>query len=306
MIETLIKEGNYLEALKQIGDNNDELSLSLKARCLYELQRYEEALSVCKIGLDKSEKLYYEIQTINVLSLMELEKDEEAIKILEEELSMPYIPYKFDEIFNSCYNSLIKKRRNSGNNYSPYDLLKDDELKELLNPKNSNEIITMAIYQLQKRNVRMYMDVIKEFLISKAPNYLKTLLLEVMSEQDINEDLNLFNGTLTMEVNPSLLTPLMEQVAIPCILDLVHKYNSENNLTINQDAYDLLMAYLGNNYPMEIEEDEYPYIACAIYYACLANYDEDAELRVICGKEELNYKVVEAYYDQLSSLPMIY
>ncbi len=306
MIEQLIKEKNYEAALAELKNQSGELACFQRATCYLNLSENEKAIEEVDKIIQSSEKYYYDLLSIKIAALVAIEEDDKAIEILEEELSMPYIPYKYDEYFNNTYTDLLKKRKRGGKDYSPYDMLKDEELMQLIDADKESEIVAMAIYQLQKRNVRLYLEVIKKFMKSKANNYLKTMLIEVLADQDINEDIMVRHGELMLEVNPTIVTPFMEQEAIPGVLDLVHHYNVDNNLTINQDAYDLLLSYLGDCYPVEVDKDEYPYLAGAIYYNCLANYDDETDLHVIAGQLELNYQMVEAYYDALLQIQPIY
>ena len=95
MINKLLENERYEDALKLLQTPKTENEYYQKIICLYSLKRLEEAKVECELALDLAEKQYYDITAIYVSILMDLEEDELAIKVLEEELEMPYIPYKY-------------------------------------------------------------------------------------------------------------------------------------------------------------------------------------------------------------------
>ena len=85
----------YLARLQHELTQNDIETLE-KGITLADGTTLKEAKVECELALDYAEKNYYDIIAIYVTILMELEEDDLAIKVLEEELEMPYIPYKYE------------------------------------------------------------------------------------------------------------------------------------------------------------------------------------------------------------------
>lgn len=54
-----------------------------------------------------AEETYYDVVAIYVSILKDLEEFEEAINIIVEELSMPYIPYQYETVYNAAYDELL-------------------------------------------------------------------------------------------------------------------------------------------------------------------------------------------------------
>ena len=133
-----------LGELYSYSSKDKELEYYQKIVCLFSLKRLEEAKVECELALDLAEKNYYDIVAIYVSILMELEEDDLAIKVLEEELEMPYIPYKYEVQFNASYDELLKRRMANNKVHSAFDLLSDDELKNaLLATIDNNEFIIL-------------------------------------------------------------------------------------------------------------------------------------------------------------------
>ena len=179
MINKLLENEKYEEALKLLVAPKTEYEYYQKIVCLFSLKRLKEAKVECELALELAEKNYYDIIAIYVSILMELEEDELAIKVLEEELEMPYIPYKYEVQFNASYDELLKKRMANNKVHSAYDLLSDDELKTaFLACKDNNDFIVL-LSQLETRNIRRFLDILEEFLIGdKIKQNAKTIILE--------------------------------------------------------------------------------------------------------------------------------
>ena len=305
MIDILIEKGDYEAALRLIGNQKDEESLYKRVVCLQALDRKKEALEVAKEAIVKSSKRYYDILSLEIALMVDLELDDEALKILEEELSMPYIPSEYEEIYTSTYEVLKKKKKAANHQASPYDQLTTDELKALLKADNKPEVIVQVINQLDSRNVRHFMFEVEDFLESEAPNYLKTLLLEVLIDQNIDVNLKVKHNDLMIEVNPKDLTRMMDQPGLNEVLNLQYRFNENKDVTLISYYNDLVIYYFADNYPLEINKDEYIYIAAACYYVAYSNLSPDYEVEELAKKYDLNSQVLNAYCVEVEKLPAI-
>lgn len=306
MIDELIEKEEYEQALVLIGSKDDEDSLYQKATCLFGLKRYKEALEAVKEGVAKSSKKYYDMLALEVLILVQLEQDDEALKILEEELSMPYIPDNYETLFRSTYESLVKKKNANEKQYSPFDLLSEEELKELISPSKESEVIFLAFQQLAKRNVRQYMDVVSKYLQSDAKDYYKTVLLEILQDQGIDVKIDLKHAGKMITVNPSKLEPLINEEMINDMSKYLVNMNEDKDVSINQDCYDILMNYLGNIYPEKVDKEEYKNLAAAIYWAASEAYKKNFDIGTLIRKFDCELSKVMGYYGKINALPIIF
>ena len=100
MINKLIENEQFNEALKELEGKFDDISIYQKIVCLFGLKRYDDAYSLSKDALTSVEKNYYDVLSLHIAILLELEKDDEAYDLLEEELEMPYIPSQYENYLN--------------------------------------------------------------------------------------------------------------------------------------------------------------------------------------------------------------
>lgn len=303
MIDKLIQEELYEEALSLLMKKDDDESIYKRIVCLYGLKRFDEAFVVSSYALENTEKFYYDVLCLHISILLELEKDDVALKLIEEELEMPYIPYQYDNFLNETYNMLYKKKLQNSKSFNIYDTCSDEEIKDILIKEREKDILLIALDQLHKRNIRLYLAELKYILKARDyKNEIKVIILELLAEQGIDNEVEMYTNGKTIEVSPTSLTPLMEQLAIDEILDIIEEKVTDKDVSLFNICQDLLIAYLASVYPLEVEEDEYNTVACALYYAALTNLNIEKDLEEICKLFEVKSDFVYPYYEEICNL----
>lgn len=303
MIQKLIENELFDEALSKLEGKFDDTSIYQRIVCLYGLKRFDEAYSFSKSALSSVEKNYYDVLCLHIAILLELDKDEEAYDLLEEELEMPYIPAQYENYLNETYEMLYRKKIQNQKQYNIFDTYKDDEIKDILIQERDRNLVLLVLDQLQKRNIRMYLKELKYLLtIEDYPNDLKAIILELFVEQGICEEVKVVSNSNLYDVDLSTLTPLMEQISIEEILKIIEEKIDDKDITIFNACQDLLIAYHASIYPMGIEEDEYGVVAASIYYAALTNYGIDKDLEEICTLFDVKSQFVETYFENICKL----
>ena len=107
MIEELIEEGQYQVALSRLTDMDDEMTRYYRLVCLNALEDYQRCMQEGAVAKMQANNTYYEVTALYLNALKELEEYEQAINILIEELSMPYIPQQYENLFNAVYDEII-------------------------------------------------------------------------------------------------------------------------------------------------------------------------------------------------------
>ena len=306
MIQELIDDGKFEEALLKIDVARNEEEVYQKMQCLVALSRNDQAIILAEKILDTCEKYYYDIFALYITALIASGDEDKVIEELKEELSMPWIPSKYEKIFNETYDSLLKKRAQSGKLLNQFDVYSDEEIAGIINEQPSRNLVLMALDQLQKRNIRYFLPLLKRYLADVSrPNDIKTMVIELLSNQGINETVQIVNKDQTIEVNPSKTKSLMDYPSICAILSLIEKKNTDKNTTVNEISEELLISYLATIYPIDIDEDEYSLVAAAIYYATLTNCCIDMEVSQICALFEVKEQFLIAYYDIICGLNVV-
>lgn len=301
MIDKLLENEKYEDALKLLIKPKTEKEYYQKIICLYSLNKLNEAKVECELALEMAEKMYYDITALYVSILTSLDEDELAIKVLEEELEMPYIPYKYEVQFNASYDELLKKRMANNKVHSPFDLLSDEELMNaLLITKDNNDLIIL-LSQLETRNIRRFMNLLEDFLISDSiKQNSKTIILELLKAQDVNKVVKVRNKDNIIDVDISKMPNVLDQDEIEIILNKVNEIENNDDPNYLLYAQDVLFSYSGYIYPELLNNKNVNDLSCAIslYVDSLFNKEEDFETKAIIYNASLSE--VNKIFDEIS------
>jgi len=125
---------------------------------------------------------YYDTCLANIHELIQNNKKSEALEILEEELSMPYIPKLYRDSFEELYRSLNLPDESQ----SAFFTNMDDISQNLLG--NSAQV-AKALLSLENLNLRPYIDELIDLLRSNAlSDEIKRMILLIAMEQELSFD----------------------------------------------------------------------------------------------------------------------
>lgn len=279
MIDELMAAGQYAAALEKLADLSDEEVRLKRLICLNSLGEFEKAKLEGKAAKAVAKETYYDVVGQYIMSLKECEDYEEAINILIEELSMPYIPYEYENAFNTAYDEILLAKQDAAYGNEKKQIFSSEEIEVILNKDDVNDdLLYMALDQLQQLNVRILMPSIRQYLENpKKPPFAKTLIMETLIEQQVDEELEVSKFHDYYAFNPSYSPLVLEQMCYNGIgKELVRVLEDENASLLNQ-CLDYLEYYLYVIYPKDIYEDEYSLIAAALHYyvATLQNIEVD-------------------------------
>lgn len=304
MIEDLIELGKYKEALQYLTDQDDENVRYQRLVCLYALKEYDQAYREGIKAKALAEQTYYDVVAINVSVLKELEKYEEAINIIVEELSMPYIPYQYETMFNAAYDDLLLAKQNASYEGSIQHVFNEEDIVSILSRDDYNEeLLYMALEQLESMNVRRILPAVKAFISNNdKPDFAKSLLIEVMIDQEIDEEMSVVKNGISYDINPLYEPMVLTQEARGVIDQLLADVIENDNPSLYQLCQQFLDFYLYTIYPRYIDDMDYRAIAAAIHYHLASLQYIDIEMEDI----ELDYNVdAQDVYDVLNGIQAI-
>src|SRR5699024_7824022 len=156
-----------------------------------------------------------------IMALKELAEYEEAIDLLIEDLSMPYITRQYETLFNTAYDEILLEKQEARYEVeNKNQIFSIEEINQLLNKKDCNEdLLYMALDQLQQLNVRMIIPTIKTYLMDPNKHFFaKTLLMEIMIDQQVDEEMEVEKFGQMYSINPSYMSMVLDQLAYSGIL----------------------------------------------------------------------------------------
>lgn len=295
MIEQYIENQQYKEALEILQNVEDEKTRYLRLVCLYGLQEYKQAKQEGAIAKGKATESYYDVVAIYVSILKELEEYEEAINIIVEELSMPYIPYQYETMFNAAYDDLLLAKREANEGMETVNrAFSIEDMETILLKEDTNEdLLYMAIEQMQGINIRRLLPAIRNFFSNDSkPAFAKSLVIELLIDQEIDEEMELVKRGIVYDINPSYAPLVLQQEICQVILQLLEDGIADDNPSLYMLCEQFLQFYLYTVYPKYIDEENYRAIAGAIHYHLatlqyIAIELEEIEVLYNCRQEDV-------------------
>lgn len=157
---------------------------------------------------------------------MNLEQYDKAKKVINNYKELPYISMEIEDLYKELLDEInhIKSISSEKN----YDEL---QLKKMLF-SSKEESIVVALRNLAKQNIRMHLELIKEFLISDANYKFKTLAIFILQEQGVNLDIKVLKNGKIFTYNPvKLKSPFEDERYIICYNQIVEITQKEPSLS---------------------------------------------------------------------------
>ena len=148
MIEDLIETGQYKEALQYLNDMDNEQVRYQRLVCLYGLKELQQAKREGMKAKVLAGETYYDVVAIYVSILKDLEEFEEAINIIVEELSMPYIPYQYETVFNAAYDELLLAKQEASFDGVTQKVFNEEDIEEVTSEITKSSACSTTLTQV--------------------------------------------------------------------------------------------------------------------------------------------------------------
>lgn len=247
----------------------DEEELLEKFQNLYNKGEYHNCVTYIEKKLSVFSNKFYDIMIIYLNSLINIGEKEKALKLVKEELSMPYIPMNFEDKFIEIYKEVAYIEK-EGKEYN----LSREKIEEILYVEEDKNLIILAIVELCKLNIRDFFNCISEFFKRDVKNIYKVMLVDALRGQGVNDEFILTNKGKEYRLVPSFCENVLESKPYTTISEIIENKIGNKEINICSNVLENLMLYLSDIYPDDVEEDEYPSIACALHYYVCKMYDE--------------------------------
>ncbi len=143
-----------------------------------------------------------------IINLMDKKKYREALDLINQELSMPYIPPKFESQFKEL-------RIEASVNLTSDNLINEVSLKEVeeafFRDGSLNSIIGI-IHKLKKLNISHFLEPIKKYLIDKSGDDIaKSIIIFALKESNIAGIFKIIKNNQEMEFEPTKIIETNQQ-----------------------------------------------------------------------------------------------
>ena len=214
----------------------------------------------------------------------------------------PYISMEVEDMLNELKNKLERYRDSQNKGQKTKS---NDELEKELFSNNENAIASSLTY-LSKQNIRMYIPLLRKFLISSDVVYkYKTLVLFMLVEQKIDEEIDVYKDGLIYTITPSLLELPFDTYEYQLCKEEIEKTSFDNS--IKNIAVELLNTVQIKEYPSSfVDMDNIQlmkdiFIQMAISYLDPTKKDIDEKvIRSISTKHAITSESVKEIIQELN------
>lgn len=183
---------------------------------------------------------YYQNLIEKIESLLKSDKNK-ALELIEQELSLPYVPRDILDKLKELKNSIYIEKPNIN--------LSVDELLSYLYQNEEKQVY--ASLKLSEVNLRDYLEQISNYLKSDGVLEAKLSIVLSLIEQEINKDLVILKEGKEYSFNPSLLIPIEKSDVFNNVLSLLNDHymkNPDKLILAKELLYKELFYMLPNDY----------------------------------------------------------
>ena len=193
---------------------------------------------------------YYTSLIGNIEKLIDQQQFQQAFDLINEELSMPYVPMDVEEKLNDLLLDVIpfvsKPKQEK--------IMTMEEIRLAL--KGNDENAYNALKCLMQVNIRHYLAVVGDALLDENINHMiKALLIELLKQQQVDHLFTVNEPQKSYQINPYYLPEALEQENIILINDLLTKRINDNPSML-QMCQQTLVSVVYQKYPDLIQPDD--------------------------------------------------
>lgn len=193
-------------------------------------------------------KNYYDEIIEEIEQSLQKEDYEKAKKLLETELSVPYVPEPYFSKFVGLYQSLPNL------NVSGAKYFQDiDEIEKAL---KSEELLQMkALRSLEQLNLKLYFDDLEAILFDRSfEDWVKKQIIVLLLEQDFKNTMMLSLSNEDYQLDLSTLThPFKTNAYTNALIELEERYGMDNPSFL-QLCFAELNYQVSNEFPFKHED----------------------------------------------------
>ena len=239
---------------------------------------------------------YYQDIIGKINHLITEQKWDQAMKLVKQELEMPYIPINFEITLQELHHNIVTNIRvNTKAKSAEWSL---EEISQILLNPLDEDIHPVAFYYLKNHNVRLILPAIKTYLISKNfSNINKTQLLFLLNSQSINEEILVVKTHGIFKINPSILLPWQELPVYKTIVAIFEDQVHIDNPGIYGICLFLLDSYIENLFPTLPNNKQASALAAALYIVACSLHFINVTLVASAKKFQTTTIVIKKYLD---------
>lgn len=189
---------------------------------------------------------YYDEALTKINKLIEENKINDAIDLIEEELKAPYLPIDFEKKIKDIHSKISVSKTNN-------QRLTYDEIEEYLFSSYEKQLI--AVVELNNYNLRDYVDLINRYLTSDGYTNAKALLIDSLVKQEISDEIKYSNEGIEYTFIPKFVLPVEESDGFINAINYLNEYYMKEPSKLLM-AKDLVYKEAVLSLPLNLEAEE--------------------------------------------------
>lgn len=275
----------FLEKAFELDQNNEEIALGLII-AYFESNNLLAAKALAHECLQMGFGDYFQLFDIYIMILLQLNEYEEIVSTISALIDEREIPSEKLENFTRILEFSKRKIEVEGN-LADYATIDEKKEFDLLQYDSLNDQF-LAVAKLGQANVRAYLKGIKEYLRSTEGHpFLKTMLLQLLKEQEVNEEIEVEKFQQWLTVNPVQMDEIDSFLETVDITDILKKEIEQRNPTLYESMKAILNRHSFLLFPIERQPTD-PFIWAAAYHFLALEYHGE---RVLIEKLAKKYQI---------------
>lgn len=259
---------------REIDPENPDVNVGLIVSFV-EIGLYTEARDLCKEMLHKGIGDYFQIVSIYLMVLLQLNEHEEMVTTIEALLDDNQVPHdKIDQFKKMLAFStrVLEENENMSVEIEEEKRTEAEFIDDEWFTGKTDEEIFRNISRLSETNIRAFMPSVQKFLFDEAAHpFLKTLLLHILQEQEYDKNVRVTKLSQEMDIIPTEILPMKDTEFFKTVTSLVATQLEQENPSLLTMATSLIERQQFIMYPIAPEKSSFPIWACA-YHAVAESY----------------------------------
>jgi tetratricopeptide (TPR) repeat protein len=295
----------FLEEARSLDPENDEMLIGL-VLAYFEAGAFQKAKELANDMLLKGIGDYFQMVDLYLTVLIQLHEYTEIVTTIEALLEEKEIPQEKHDHFITLLQ--FSKRMADNNQPDPTDFLpEENNVKELnlLSLKSINEQM-LVISSLAEKNIRPYMDEIKQFLQEESGNpFLKTMLLTLLIEQEYDKEIVVQKFTINRKIVPTELPKIMEQPRMKEIERELGERLENSDPVLFENIIGMVERTFFMSYPFELQPETTAAWAAGFHILAQAYFGVESDLSEFASEYQAAPEKIEQAIEQIRKIEEI-
>jgi tetratricopeptide (TPR) repeat protein len=257
-----------LEEAQELDLDNEEISLGLII-AYFESNNLQVAKQLAHKSLKKGLGDYFQLIDIYIMILLQLNEYEEIVSTVQALLDEREIPSEKLDNFSKILEFSKRKLDSQSKKMMDPPSFPEEKDMNLFQYDNINDQF-LAIAKLSQKNVRGYLNEIRDYLKSSEGHpFLKSMLLQLLKEQDVNEEMVVEKFQQRHSINPIHLVDMDSYMEATDITAILKRVMEQENPTLYESMKEMVTRHSFLLFPIERQPSDPKMWAAAYHFMAL-------------------------------------